>query len=302
MSDKNVQLKDMQGNNLFVKTKAAIVYNNSDQSLGTVEAGAQVNVIETVKLNGTALTPDANKAVDIILPAAAEYSMAQQAQAESGYAATYYLTKDGVQVGSKINIPKDMVVESGTVETCSTPDVPVQGYKVGDKYIDLVLANSNNQHLYILVTDLIDEYTAGSGLTLTGHSFSVNTTDTNTVDASPTASSTKLVQSGGVYTALAGKQDTIDATHMLDADLVDDSTSTNKFVTTSEKSTWSGKQDAITSSNKLSADLVQAGSTNAVITLTEKATYDGYATGKADVATTLAGYGITDAITFVELT
>lgn len=33
-----------------------------------IEAGAQVNVIESVKVNGTALTPDANKAVDVSVP------------------------------------------------------------------------------------------------------------------------------------------------------------------------------------------------------------------------------------------
>lgn len=33
--------------------------------LGNIAAGAQVNVIETVKVNGTALTPDANKAVNV---------------------------------------------------------------------------------------------------------------------------------------------------------------------------------------------------------------------------------------------
>lgn len=33
--------------------------------LGAIESGAQVNVIETVKVNGTVLTPDANKAVDV---------------------------------------------------------------------------------------------------------------------------------------------------------------------------------------------------------------------------------------------
>lgn len=33
--------------------------------LGGIAAGAQVNVIETVKVNGTALTPDANKAVNV---------------------------------------------------------------------------------------------------------------------------------------------------------------------------------------------------------------------------------------------
>jgi hypothetical protein len=33
-----------------------------------IEEGADVNTIETVKVNGTALTPDANKAVDITVP------------------------------------------------------------------------------------------------------------------------------------------------------------------------------------------------------------------------------------------
>ena len=39
-------------------------------NLTPAEANAQVNVIETVKVNGSALTPDANKAVDITIPAA----------------------------------------------------------------------------------------------------------------------------------------------------------------------------------------------------------------------------------------
>lgn len=40
---------------------------NEITKLSGIEAGAQVNVIETVKVNGEALTPDANKAVDIDL-------------------------------------------------------------------------------------------------------------------------------------------------------------------------------------------------------------------------------------------
>lgn len=58
--------------------------------------------------------------------------------------------------GNIINIPKDMVVQSGTVETCETDDVPVVGYVVGNKYIDLVIANSDDEHIYILLSDLID--------------------------------------------------------------------------------------------------------------------------------------------------
>lgn len=40
---------------------------------------------------------------------------------------------------------------------------------------------------------------------------------------------------------LNGKQDTIDSTHKLSADLVDDTSTTNKFVTASDKTTWNGK-------------------------------------------------------------
>ena len=50
---------------------------------------------------------------------------------------------------------------------------------------------------------------------------------------------------------MSGKQDVIDSSHKLSADLVDDSTSTNKFVTSSDKTTWSGKQDALVSGTNI---------------------------------------------------
>ena len=56
-----------------------------------------------------------------------------------------------------------------------TDDTPVQGYKVGDKYIDLLLANTDNEHIYILVSDLVDVYSAGSGIVITGNSVAIDT-------------------------------------------------------------------------------------------------------------------------------
>lgn len=41
---------------------------NEKTKLGNIEAGADVNVIETVKVNNTALTPDGNKAVNVTVP------------------------------------------------------------------------------------------------------------------------------------------------------------------------------------------------------------------------------------------
>ena len=100
------------------------------------------------------------------LPEAAEYSIVKAETAEEGYAASYNLTKDGVNVGATINIPKDYLVKSGEVKTVETADTPVSGYKVGNKYIDFVVntvdGTGNESHIYLLVSDLVDVYTAGN--------------------------------------------------------------------------------------------------------------------------------------------
>lgn len=67
-----------------------------------------------------------------------------------------------------------MFVQSGSVKTCETADKPVAGYKVGDKYIDLVLANADNTHIYILVEDLVDDYSAGTAISISNRTISVN--------------------------------------------------------------------------------------------------------------------------------
>ncbi|GAB1826819.1 hypothetical protein [Turicimonas sp. TL08] len=170
MADKKIQLQDYQGNNLFPKTKAELVTTADGGNL----ASAQENKIETISLNGKEIQI-VNKKVNIEIPAAAEYSIAKAASADDGFSATYYLTKDGEQVGQKINIPKDMVVQSGTVKTCETADAPLEGLKVGDKYIDLVLANAEDSHIYIKVTDLVDVYTPGEGINIENNQVSVDT-------------------------------------------------------------------------------------------------------------------------------
>lgn len=47
------------------ETGKRLMTNDEGTKLAGIEAGAQVNIIETVKVNGSALTPDANKAVDV---------------------------------------------------------------------------------------------------------------------------------------------------------------------------------------------------------------------------------------------
>ena len=131
--------------------------------LSGIEDSADVNIIETIKVNGTALTPDANKAVDITIGAAAEYTIAE-VTTTAGYAKSYQLKKDNVAVGATIDIPKDLVVSAGEVKTVTTPDVPYEGAEIGDKYIDLTLNDPNANHIYIPVDSLVSAYTAGNGI------------------------------------------------------------------------------------------------------------------------------------------
>lgn len=283
MADRNIQLKDMKGNSVFPKTKGALVTNANGQTLEGVQAGAQVNRIESIKLNGAVLTPDSNKAVNVVIPIATDYTVVKDEVAVTGYAATYHLTKDGTNVGAAINIPKDMVVSSGSVETCTEADVPVEGLEVGDKYIDLVLANTSSSHVYIPVTDLIDIYTGGNGINVNNNVISIDT------DIVATQSNISTLN-----TAVSKKQDTLSSSNKLDPSFINVSAN-YRFVTDTEKSIWDGKQAAITSSNKLSSDLVDdTNKTHLFVTAADKTNWN----NKADKATTLSGYGITDALTY----
>jgi len=56
----------------FVSSVGYVAYSDAEKTkLEGIEANAEVNIIETVKVNGVALTPDANRAVDVIIPDAA---------------------------------------------------------------------------------------------------------------------------------------------------------------------------------------------------------------------------------------
>lgn len=97
-----------------------------------------------------------------------EYSIVKAETAESGYTASYNLTKNGVNTGATINIPKDYLVKSATVKTVEVENIPVSGYKVGDKYIDFIVNTTDNtgneSHIYLLVNELVDVYTSGDGI------------------------------------------------------------------------------------------------------------------------------------------
>lgn len=85
--------------------------------------------------------------------------------------------QDGNQLSTdSVNLPKEMFVQSGSVKTCTQANVPVQGYVVGDKYIELVL--NNGTAINVLVSDLVDQVTGnttGNGNVISSASVSGNT-------------------------------------------------------------------------------------------------------------------------------
>ena len=127
--------------------------------------------------------------------------------------------------------------------------------------VPTAVAELSDSANYALVADLATVATSGAYSDLSGtptklsdftddlgsspthtHSQYVQTSD---ITSTYSSTGTAPVNGKAVASAISSKQNTIDSTHKLSSDLVDDSGHTNKFVTTSEKSTWNGKQDAI---------------------------------------------------------
>ena len=231
--------------------------NDEKTKLAGIEAGAQVNKLESVKVNGTALditekvvnidlsayakTADMDKKVasvtagdgsitvggtataptvkvaiaagednaltlaadglKVVVPAAAEYSIKKLEAANAGMSASYQLTKDGAGVGAVIDIPKDMVVKSGTVETYKADSLPT-GVTEAGTYIVLTLANATEDKLYINVGGLIEYVTGGSA---PDDAIQINVaSDTHKVTASVKEGSLTLaMMDAGVKASLA---------------------------------------------------------------------------------------------------
>lgn len=165
--------------------------------LNGIQNGAEVNVQSD--WNETDTTSDSYIKNKPIIPSVPEYTI-EEVSVTSGYLKTYQLKKDSEYIGTKINIPKDMVVSGGSVEVVKETGIPYEGAVVGDKYIDLIIVNSTSSHIYIPVKELVDVYTAGT-------SISVNESNVISVivDTSLSSSSVNPVQNKVIKSALDEK-------------------------------------------------------------------------------------------------
>ena len=156
--------------------------------------------VQLSKGEGNALTLE-NDGLKVLVPDVThpEYSIVADKNPGS-FSAVYHLTKDGTNVGAAINIPKDMVVQSGTVQTFEAGALP-EGVAAAGTYIVLTLANATSDKLYIKVDDLIEYVTGGSG---ENDAIQINvTSDTHKISASVKDGSLTLAMlSSAVQTSL----------------------------------------------------------------------------------------------------
>ena len=105
----------------------------------------------------------------------------KQTTADTGYAHTYVVKQNGSQVGSKINIPKDLLLQSATKEVVGSTPTTLEienNLTTGDTYLKFVVNTEDNDNpttLIIPINDLVENavYTAGNGLTLSSGEFSI---------------------------------------------------------------------------------------------------------------------------------
>lgn len=141
------------------KVASVTAGDNSITIAGDATAPTVAVKVSTAEGNALSLVDDGLK-VEIPEVKVPVYSLTKDETAADGDVATYHLTKDGINEGVAINIPKDLVVASGSVVELEDGALP-EGVTVAGTYIKLVLANSAKP-IYINVGSLIEYVTGGS--------------------------------------------------------------------------------------------------------------------------------------------
>lgn len=189
------EIEDELGKKVDKVEGSRLMTNDEGTKLGNIEAGAQVNKLEVVKVNGQALViAEADKSVDVIVPTAPVQGVADGENVISldGDKLKTTLTlayvpasgetnavlrlqgKDGVVVSS---IDATAFVKDGMLESVVL-DVPKED-EAGEKYLVLTFNTAaGKEDIRLDVTDLLDYYVAGDGLVLDGKTFKVKVDET----------------------------------------------------------------------------------------------------------------------------
>ena len=204
------------------------------------------------------------------LPQQIDYTVTITESTPEGFAKVYNIKQTSTGLNATINIPKDMVVSSGKVETYTLSGE----WGLAGTYLVLTLANATSDKVYINVGNLIEYVTSGStaddqiqieidnehkvtailkdsSITKTQLDSSVQAslgkadTAIQTVDSALSSTSQNPVQNKVINTALATKANA--------SDLTSHTGNTTVHITADERNTWNNASTALGS--KASSDL-----------------------------------------------
>lgn len=135
-----------------------ISYDNTTSGLTATDAKAAIDELAAASTSGVASkTIWLNPNEGITTGYLKTYGIYQGAN-------SFDATTNPATLIGKIDIPKDLVVTAGSVGTVTVADEPYEGAVVGDKYIDLTIANQT-EHIYIPANSLVDIYTPQASAT-----------------------------------------------------------------------------------------------------------------------------------------
>lgn len=165
---------------------------------GVVIGGTATNPTVGINLSkgvGNAATI-ASDGLMVTIPAGDTYSMVKAETPSSDAFATYHLTKNGENVGTPIDIPKDYLVKDAQLKTATGSDAT--GFPAGTEYIDFVINAKEGQgsesHIYLNVESLAVVYSAGNGITID---------NSNKISVKIVASNGLSVDTNGIKLAVA---------------------------------------------------------------------------------------------------
>ena len=120
VSDLDLQYYHGRINTLFAKQADLDTLEAEVQEI--ISEGGEPNVIETVKVNGTALTPDAQKAVDVTVPTKTS-DLTNDGDGTSNFATEAYVGQNGGKI--------DTISVNGTQQTITNKNVDITVPTVG---------------------------------------------------------------------------------------------------------------------------------------------------------------------------
>ena len=163
----------------------------------------------------------------------------KQQTAETGYAATYVVKQNSTQVGAKINIPKDLLLQSASVETVGATPTALEtanDWTTGDSYIKLIANTVDGDDaqtpLVIPISDIFDLQTADeSTITLSNGVYSVKASGIDTAQLKDSAVTTAKINASAVTTAKINDAAVTTAK-------IDDAAVTSDKIASAVKNTW----------------------------------------------------------------